>query len=75
MAGLPGAFDRYDIPGLRKVLERYRGMTREALRENLARFLRAVIPTAEEVGIRMCIHPTISRHPPCRPAGNCEQRG
>src|SRR3712207_887154 len=28
-----------------------------ALRENLARFLREVIPTAEEVGIRMCIHP------------------
>jgi mannonate dehydratase len=27
------------------------------LRENLARFLRAVIPTAEEVGIRMAIHP------------------
>ena len=57
MAGLPGAFDRYDIPGLRRMLERYRGMTREALRENLARFLREVIPTAEEVGIRMCIHP------------------
>ena len=29
MAGLPGAFDRYDIPGLRRMLERYRGMTRE----------------------------------------------
>ena len=57
MAGLPGAFDRYDIPGLRRMLERYRGMTRDGLRENLARFLRAVVPTAEEVGIRMCIHP------------------
>lgn len=57
MAGLPGAFDRYDIPGLRRMLERYRGMTRDDLRANLARFLRAVLPTAEEVGIRMCIHP------------------
>lgn len=57
MAGLPGAFDRYDIPGLRRMLERYRGMTRDALRDRLARFLREVIPTAEEVGIRMCIHP------------------
>src|SRR3954449_6833489 len=57
MAGLPGAFDRYDIPGLRRMLEGYRGMTRDGLRENLARFLRAVIPTAEEAGIRMCIHP------------------
>src|SRR3954447_18850113 len=24
MAGLPGAFDRYDIPGLRRMLDRYR---------------------------------------------------
>jgi mannonate dehydratase len=57
MAGLPGAFDRYDAPGLRRMLDRYSGMTRDALRENLARFLREVIPTAEEAGIRMCIHP------------------
>ena len=57
MAGLPGAFDRYDIPGLRRMLERYRGMTSATLRDNLARFLREVVPTAEEVGIRLCIHP------------------
>src|SRR3954467_3735387 len=44
MAGLPGAFDRYDIPGLRRMLERYRAVSRERLRENLARVLRAVIP-------------------------------
>jgi mannonate dehydratase len=57
MAGLPGAYDRYDIPGLRTMLERYSGINADTLRENLARFLREVIPTAEEVGIRMCIHP------------------
>jgi mannonate dehydratase len=57
MAGLPGAYDRYDIPGLRVMLDRYRDIDAAALRENLARFLREVIPTAEEVGIRMCIHP------------------
>ena len=57
MAGLPGAFDRYDIPGLRRHLARYDGIDRAALRDNLARFLREVIPMAEEVGIRMAIHP------------------
>lgn len=57
MAGLPGAYDRYDVPGLARMLERYRGMSHEALRANLKRFLEAIIPTAEEVGIRMCIHP------------------
>jgi mannonate dehydratase len=57
MAGLPGAYDRYDVPGLRLMLERYRGIDTSALRANLARFLREVVPVAEEVGIRMCIHP------------------
>lgn len=57
MAGLPGAYDRYDIPGLRKMIARFNGMSADGLRETLARFLREVIPTAEEVGIRMAIHP------------------
>jgi mannonate dehydratase len=57
MAGLPGAYDRYDIPGLRRMLDRYRGIDRATLRENLVRFLRAIIPCAEEVVIHMAIHP------------------
>jgi len=57
MAGLPGAFDRYDIPSLRLMLDRYKDISRDALRENLARFLREVIPVAEEFGIHMAIHP------------------
>jgi len=57
MAGLPGAFDRYDIPALRGMLARYMDIDGTALRENLARFLREIVPTAEECGIRMAIHP------------------
>ena len=57
MAGLPGAFDRYDIPGLRRMLDRYRDIDADGLHEHLARFLRAIIPTAEAVGIRMAMHP------------------
>lgn len=57
MAGLPGAYDRFDIPGLRVMIERYREVTPDVLRQNLARFLREVVPTAEEHGVRMCIHP------------------
>lgn len=57
MAGLPGAYERYDVPSLRRMLESYAGIDRTALRDNLARFLREVVPTAEEVGIRLCIHP------------------
>lgn len=57
MAGLPGAYDRYDEPGLRRMLARYDGIDAAALRGNLKRFLEAVIPTAAEVGVNLCIHP------------------
>lgn len=57
MAGLPGAFDRYDIAGLRTMLDRYKGFDATDLQSTLKVFLSEVIPTAEEYGIRMCIHP------------------
>ncbi|MDX1779956.1 MAG: mannonate dehydratase [Thalassovita sp.] len=57
MAGLPGAFDRYDIDGLRTALDGYQGLDRDALRANYARFLAEVIPAATDLGIRMCVHP------------------
>ena len=57
MAGLPGAYDRYDVPGLRRMLETYGGIDAAALKANLARFLREVVPAAEEAGIAMCMHP------------------
>lgn len=57
MAGMPGAFDRYDIAGLRGALQRYEGIDRTALRANYKRFLDEVVPTAEELGMRLCVHP------------------
>jgi mannonate dehydratase len=57
MAGLPGAFDRYDVSGLRDALTQYDGIDRAALRANYKRFLDEVIPTAEELGMRLCVHP------------------
>lgn len=57
MAGLPGAYARYDVPGLREVLKRYDGVSRDDVRANYRRFLEEVVPTAEEIGIRLCVHP------------------
>ena len=57
MAGLPGAFDRYDIDGLRGMLARYAGVDRVRLRQNLARFLEAIVPASEAAGVRLAIHP------------------
>ena len=57
MAGLPGAFDRYGIVGLRSALARYRGIDAAALFRNYVRFLEAVVPTAEGLGLRLAVHP------------------
>ncbi len=57
MAGLPGAFDRYDIPGLRNALQSYDCIDREALRAHYKRFLEEVVPTATDLGMRLCVHP------------------
>jgi len=57
MAGLPGAFDRYDVSGLRDALTQYNGIDRATLRANYKRFLDEVIPAAEELGMRLCVHP------------------
>ena len=57
MSGLPGAFDRYDIAGLKSALHAYDGMTRDTLRGHFQRFLQEVVPTAEDLGVRICVHP------------------
>ena len=57
MAGLPGAYDRYDAAGLKAALKRYEGIDRAVLRSHFKRFLEEVIPTAEELGMRFCVHP------------------
>lgn len=57
MSGLPGAYARYDIEGLRQALAPWAGVDADALRANLARFLAEVIPTAHELGVKLAIHP------------------
>ena len=57
MAGLPGAYTRYSVEELKEALSKYQGISREHLRTNFARFLAEIIPTADELGMRMCVHP------------------
>ena len=57
MAGLPGAYDRYDVDGLRRALAGYDGIGRDDLRANFKRFLDEVIPAAEDLGMNFCVHP------------------
>ncbi|RMI03715.1 mannonate dehydratase [Cellulomonas triticagri] len=57
LAGLPGAEEHYGLEEFRAALATYDDVPADRLRENLAGFLRAVIPVAEQVGVRMAIHP------------------
>lgn len=57
MSGLPGALDRYDIAGLKQAVAAYDGVTRDVMRAHFKRFLEEVIPTAAELGVKMCVHP------------------
>ena len=57
IAGLPGAEEGYTLAQFRAQLARYDGIDKACLREHFATFLRGIIPVAEEVGIRMAVHP------------------
>ncbi|HXT13970.1 MAG TPA: mannonate dehydratase [Candidatus Angelobacter sp.] len=53
----PGVKWGLTLDDIRAMLARYERVREEHLVANLARFLEAVIPVAEEVGVRMAIHP------------------
>lgn len=57
IAGLPGAEEGYTLEEFQAQLDRYKGITAEVFRTHLAYFLNEIIPVAQEVGIRMAVHP------------------
>jgi mannonate dehydratase len=57
MAGLPGTDEVFTIDEFKDHLKKYQDTDASKLKDNLAYFLKAIIPTAEEEGIKMCIHP------------------
>ena len=57
IAGLPGAEASYNRETIRRLIAEYQGATADDLRNNLAAFLREVVPAAHELGVRLAIHP------------------
>ena len=57
IAGLPGSDEGYTLEQFQQVLNLYQNTGDQQLRENLAYFLKAIVPVAEEVGARLAIHP------------------
>lgn len=54
---LPGWDTSYRPDELRGLLDEYKNVDEEALWRHLEYFLRAIIPVADEVGVRMAMHP------------------
>lgn len=54
--GIPGE-EKRTVEGMRTALEPYKDIDRQALKENYAHFLGEVAPVAEDVGIRLAVHP------------------
>jgi len=57
LQGVPGSGDIFTIEDYKKQLAEYDHISEEILRENLSYFLRNVVPTAEELGMKLCCHP------------------
>jgi len=57
MAGLPGTKEVLTIDQFKGHLEKYSEIDAVQLKKNLAWFLQTVVPEAEKVGVKLCIHP------------------
>ncbi|MGC2057183.1 MAG: mannonate dehydratase [Candidatus Sulfotelmatobacter sp.] len=57
IAGLPGAEASYNRETIRSLIAEYHGITADDLRSNLNAFLKEVAPVAQELGVRLAIHP------------------
>lgn len=64
IAGLPGRMvEAYTVEEFRDAVAQYKNVSTTQIRENLAYFLKSIIPTCEEAGVYMAIHPDDSPSP------------
>ncbi len=49
--------DEHPLELFKQLLDLYKGIDKKQLRENMKYFLKAIMPTCEEYGMNMCVHP------------------
>ena len=57
LQGLPGSDEHFTPEQILSALELYRDIDARTLKEHLFEFLREVVPTADDAGLRLAIHP------------------
>ena len=57
LLGLPGSDERFTEEEILNALKTYTDIDAQKLKQNLFYFLQQVVPVAEEVGLKMAIHP------------------
>lgn len=57
LLGLPGSEEAFSLHSFQSLLDEYHEISAEKLRENLHYFIQSVAPLAEELGMKLCIHP------------------
>lgn len=57
LSGLPGTVDDLTVEAFGAMMEPYRTITADQLRENYAYFLQKVVPVAQSSGMKLTVHP------------------
>lgn len=63
LLGLPGSEERFTEEEILAALKTYEGIDSQKLKDHLFYFLKEIIPVAEELGLKMAIHPDDPPYP------------